>query len=331
MVKYILQAAFFLIPLFFQAQRPVQPAQPFEGPGGSEYVFEDILVTDSSWYAGGFWVFQPGMSTTDSLPVVIFFHGFGCYNPMIYGEWIRHLVRKGNVVVMPRYQERLLRPRSGEFSAKAAQGVRRGIEALRARGGAYQTDRPVFIGHSYGAVLAADLAQHYDQHGIPKPAGVMLCQAGTNIFKGGRLKEFDGFSKDLKMMIVLAKNDLLVGRGFSKKVFRATAHLENRDMLMLAPDGHGRPRLLAGHRACHAPDLFFDNGVRTFSARYALFHTSSDAADFFCFWKLGDALINCTLKGTDCESVFGHTIEQYHLGEWSDGKPIRPLQPFLPE
>lgn len=315
-----------------EAQRPLQPLQPAGGPGGADYPCADFLVIDSADAAGGYWIYLPAGALPDTAPLVIFLHGFGCYNPMIYGKWLRHLALKGNVVIMPRYQDRLLQPRAREFSDIIAGSILHAMDYLRQNGVTpVGLDRPVLIGHSYGGVLAADLLLHFSEKKLPKPAAALICQAGTNIFRGGRIRSYEGFPEDVNLLLVVAKNDLLVSRRISKRIFRHTAHLKNREMLILNPDRHGRPPLAAGHRACHATDESFDNGVRTFSAKYALFHIPTDAADYNGYWKLADALIDCTLRDVGCESAFGGTPAQTSLGEWSDGVPIEPLRPWAPK
>lgn len=297
-----------------------------------EYRCAGLVAIDSAQEAGGYWLYQPAEVLPDTAPLVIFLHGFGCYNPMIYGKWIRHLVLKGNVVIMPRYQDRLLSPKSGEFSGIVAQGIHRAMDFLRLHAiTPVRLDRPVLIGHSYGGVLAADMLLHFSEKKLPKPAAALICQAGTNIFCGGRIRDYEGFPEDVNLLLVVAKNDLLASRGPSKRIYRNTAQLKNRDMLILNPDRHGQQPLAAGHRACHATDPAFDNGVRTFSARYALFHIPTDAADYYGYWKLADALIDCSLRGANCESAFGGTPAQTGLGYWSDGKTVEPLRTWNPD
>ena len=314
---------------FSAAQKPLQPGQSDQGPGGSAYMHEHVRIVDSAQMAGGYWIFIPDSPQLDTAEVVVFLHGFGCFNPMIYGEWINHLVRKGNVVIMPRYQETLWRPRTRDFTDRAACGIRDALSYLGKESGmTLRLEKPVFIGHSYGAVLATNLTLQYTSWNIPKPAALMLCQPGTNFFPGGLLPEYRNFPEELKLLVIIAKNDMLVGLRFSKRIYRATADLPDCDFLLLSPDRHGHPHLAAGHRACHATEPAFDNGVRTFSARYALLHIPTDAADYYCFWKLADALIDCTRYGRHCEYAFGGTETQLNMGLWSDGVPVRPLRIF---
>ena len=42
--------------------------------------------------------------TPEVAPVVVFNHGWFAVNPGVYGAWIEHMVRKGRIVIAPRYQ-----------------------------------------------------------------------------------------------------------------------------------------------------------------------------------------------------------------------------------
>jgi hypothetical protein len=50
-----------------------------------------------------------------------------------------------------------------------------------------------------------------------------------------------------------------------------------------------------------------------------------DAVDFYYYWKLWDALMDCALSGTNCDVAFGDTHQQKFMGLWSDGTPVTPL------
>ena len=52
--------------------------------------------------------------------------------------------------------------------------------------------------------------------------------------------------------------------------------------------------------------------------------------DYNGYWKLFDALQDCTLNEENCNIAFGDTPEQRSLGNWSDGTPIKPLEVTIP-
>ena len=85
-----------------------------------------------------------------------------------------------------------------------------------------------------------------------------------------------------------------------------TVPLENRDIVTLLTDGHGKPSLLAVHlQALADHDL-----------------DKPDAFDWYGTWKWLDALMGCAFDGKWCEYALGNTPEQRFLGTWSDGVPV---------
>jgi len=47
------------------------PEQPLSGPGGRNYLYDEIRVTDHSGKADGFWIFEPASSTKKGIPSFI--------------------------------------------------------------------------------------------------------------------------------------------------------------------------------------------------------------------------------------------------------------------
>ncbi|HMN90953.1 MAG TPA: hypothetical protein PKD70_08160, partial [Saprospiraceae bacterium] len=82
------------LPMWAHAPNAVQPpVQATAGPGGSAYAHEEVIFRDFANQSDGYWLFEPAAPGPDSAHVVVFLHGYGAYNPMIYGAWIRHLVQ----------------------------------------------------------------------------------------------------------------------------------------------------------------------------------------------------------------------------------------------
>ena len=69
-------------------------------------------VTKNRYGKGGqeYWIFEPDSPKPRTAPVIVFLHGWGGMNPLYYGAWLDHLVKRGNIVVYPRYQATLLTP-----------------------------------------------------------------------------------------------------------------------------------------------------------------------------------------------------------------------------
>ena len=84
------------------------PAQPRNGPGGSAAPHASIEKT--VYGAGGdeYWLFEPREPRPEGpVPLIVFLHGWSVLDPSVYGAWIDHLVRRGNAVCFPVYQESL--------------------------------------------------------------------------------------------------------------------------------------------------------------------------------------------------------------------------------
>lgn len=327
-------ALLLLLPLglFAQAAAPiVQPGHPSEGPGGSEYVHEEVLFQDFAADPAGFWLFEPASPRPDSADVVVFLHGYGGYNPMIYGQWIRHLVRKGHIVIFPRYQKNLVFPRPPRFARNCAEAIQGALRKLEEEGHVKPRLRNlVFVGHSYGGIIAAKLGVQFDKFDIPQPKGLLLCAPGTGPLTGGRLRSYKHMPSDTKIVIVVSKDDEVVGEKMAKRIFRTAAQTPDRNLLYLYKDLHGQPAMKASHNQSYSLDMEFDNGVRNFTAKRALRIAKVDVVDYGVYWKLLDAMVDCIRAGQHCEIALGGGYLQTGVGKWSDGTSMQALRAVLP-
>src|SRR5688572_22766385 len=103
---------------------PAQPLQPASGPGGSDYLHPRISRHATGEGADDATIFWPEPAASAPLPLVVFTHGWGAVNPAHYQAWIDHLVRRGAIVIYPRYQDSL-RAKPDTFTSHAVAGVRR--------------------------------------------------------------------------------------------------------------------------------------------------------------------------------------------------------------
>ncbi len=314
------------------AQSVPHPGQPSTGPGGADYRHRSVAFYDAATRADGFWLFEPADPKPDSADVVVFLHGYGAYNPMAYGKWIKHLVAKGNIVIYPRYQKNLLVPTTDRFPVNAAKGIRDALALLQTGDHVRpRTEGIGYFGHSYGGTIAAYLGVHWRRYHVPKPAAMLLCQPGTGPLKGARLKEYSGLPDDLNLLVVVGEDDYVVGYEFGKLVFDTAVRTPKRNFVMHRRDTDGRRWIQASHAEPYAYDLDFDTGVRNYTALRVLQAGRLDEVDFYCYWKLGDALLEYTRYGRCEEVAFGNSSLQRYMGQWADGTPIRPLEVFLPK
>ncbi len=318
--------------LYAQAAAPiVQPGQPTEGPGGSEYLHQAVRFQDYAAKPDGYWLFEPASPTPDSADVVVFLHGYGGYNPMIYGQWIKHLVRKGHIVIFPRYQKNLVFPRPPRFARNCAKAIRDALAELeREEHVKPKLDALVLAGHSYGGIIGAKLGVQFEKFDIPKPKGLLLCAPGTGPLTGGRLRSYKKLPSDTKLLIVVSKNDEVVGEKMAKRIFRTASKTPDRNLLYLYKDKHGLPAIKASHNQSYSLAMEFDSGIRNFTAKRALRVAKVDAVDYGVYWKLLDAMVACIRDGQYCEIATGGGYLQTGIGKWSDGAMIQPLRVVLP-
>ena len=318
MILAIFPFLFFAHFLSLKTSEVTQPAQPATGLGGASYLHESVVFQDFAANPDGYWLFEPADPKPDSAHVVVFVHGYGGYNPMIYGKWIRHLVRKGNIVIYPRYQRDMLFPHPSKFSENTSKAIRDALDELEKEGHVKPiVSHLALVGHSYGGVVCADLAVNFEKHEIPQPKVAMLCAPGTGKFSAGRLKTYEDMPEDLSLLIVVNDNDWVVGDEFALKVFNEATGVRQRNLLRQFADDHGNPTIQATHNQCYSLDTLYDSGVRNFTANRALQISTEDAVDFYGYWKLFDAMLECERSGQFCDAAFGGTEGHVSLGIWS--------------
>lgn len=308
------------------------PRQPQDGPGGAEYLCDSVIFSDYAADPDGYWLFEPAAPRLDSAHVIVFNHGYGAYNPMIYGAWIRHLVRKGNIVIFPRYQKNLFTPNPRQFPENVATAIKKALLELNSGDHVQPIVEPlIMVGHSYGGAISAYLGIHFADFGIPQPRAIMMVSPGTGPFKGARLDDYATMPADTRLLIMVSNDDQVVGDELGTLVFETATNTPQRNLIRQFADDYGAPGISAGHNQSYALDSTFDNGVHNVSYHRALRVATTDAVDHHGYWKLLDALIECTRAGNYCDVAFGNTLEQRSLGSWSDGTPIRELEVVLPQ
>ncbi|MCB0596675.1 MAG: hypothetical protein KDD28_21485 [Phaeodactylibacter sp.] len=315
----------------FSVEKPSGPAQPEEGPGSADYAHTAVKMSDFAQEDDGFWLFEPDSPMPDSAPVVVFCHGYGAINPIIYGGWLRHIVQQGNIVIYPRYQKNLFSPSSKQFAANASTAIRNALEELRTGDHVRPEDKGMILaGHSYGGAISAYLGVNYEELNIPKPEGILLASPGTGPLNGALLDSYEGMPEDVRLLAMVSVNDHVVGEKLGRLIFETATSTAQRNLIIQYPDAYGDPAIGAGHNESYALDADFDAGIHNLSYRRAIGVAKLDAIDYYGYWKLLDALMDCVRQGENCEVAFGNTEAQRNMGCWSDGKKVRELEVVVP-
>ncbi len=277
----------------------------------------------------GYWLYFPSDTAIKEAPVVVFNHGFGAWNPACYGGWIKHLVRKGNIVIFPRYQSTLLTSPS-TFTSNVAVAINRAFKEIASNPGWPQPikSKLVYVGHSYGAVISANLALSPNTYGVPAPRAIILACASTGNAPQGAASSYKMMSSKLKMLLITEEDDNTAGPTFSEMLYNSTTYIPaaNKSYVTHMADNYGYPAITAEHGEAAATDMTYDSGQRNAIINLSFSSTRIDATDYFCYWKLTDALMDCVFNKQGCETAMGKTEAQKNMGNWSDGTPVKLLQ-----
>jgi acetyl esterase/lipase len=309
---------FLLMPLFISPSVGLAvsgPPQPSGGLGGTQCPYGKVI--SHSYGAGNlkYYVFEPDLPKPSiNAPLIIFFHGWGATNPNPYSAWIEHITKNGNIVVFPVYQAPITKP--GEYTGNAIRAVLSAIELLKSRNHVKpDLGRFAIVGHSCGGMVAANVAAVAEASGLPAPKLLMSVQPG--LVATVPLEDLSKIPADTLLLTVTGDLDLTSGDRGAKKIFLETPQipLGRKDFITMISDYHGFPPLMADHfaPASRADDVDLQAVA------------IPDALDYYCLWKLFDALIDAAFYGKNWEYALGNTPQQRYMGAWSDGTPIKEM------
>jgi len=287
---------------------PTPPKQPTDGPGGSNYSHFGVRKSRYGYGSNQYWIFEPYGPEPQSAPLIVFNHGWSAIFPIFYRAWINHLVKRGNIVIYPRY-ERGLYLGFNRFYENAVDSIKDGINTLQ--NGAHvqpELDKFAIVGHSLGGEFTANMASEAQDLGIPIPKAVMPVQPCLLGFED---VDFGDIPSETLMLVVVGEDDTVVGIDPGRIIFENSTQIPyvQKDYVVQVTDDYGTPDLIADH---HSPVSmpFFD---------------TVNAMDYYSTWKLFDALTDYAFFGINQEFCLGNTTQQRFMGLWSDGTPVKEL------
>lgn len=300
------------------AQTAMQPAQPASGPGGADYSHADVRVTAGGFGFNAYYVFEPISPKPASAPLVIITHGYfetSGYDTM--KDLITHTVRKGNVVVYPRYQDTILTPCLGYLVnpegciSSALKGIRDGIALLQSSPDRVQPqlDKTSYFGFSFGGIITANLTNRWASLGLPQPRVIFLDDPHDG--DGSNLEHtLDASMSGIPSSTLVqchSGSESVSATGGCNAFFPRLTHIpiSGKNLVETFADSHGSPTLSSAHGVSKSQP--------------------TDAYDWYFVWKSFDAMRDCAFSGANCQYGLGDTPEHRFNGLWSDGVPIHPL------
>jgi acetyl esterase/lipase len=289
--------------------------------------------------AAAYWLFEPADPMPASAPLIIFNHGWSAMNPRVYGAWIAHLVRRGNIVVYPVYQDSMRTPMV-DFMPNAIAAVRDALTTLGQPGHVRpELEHVAVVGHSMGGAMTANFAAIASGQNLPVPGAIMCVEPGDAVIEMPNVymprEDLSRIPASTLALVVVGSNDTTVGDVTAKRIFAGIGQIPaaNKDYVILNSDRHGIPPLLATHFApvCNddsigQPPAAGDNPLRTrMQQRLAEHGVGSINALDFALWRLFDGLTDAAFFGRNREFALGDTPQQRAMGNWSDGTPVKKL------
>ena len=287
------------------AGKPTPPKQPKTGPGGAEYPHAAYRETEHG--AGGeqFWILEPSRPTPAKAPLVIFIHGWSAMTPETYRGWVAHLAKRGNIVVYPRYQERLLTPAT-EYFPNVTASIRQALAVLREPGRVSpDLEKVAVVGHSVGGVETANFCVNAAAEKLPVPNAAMIVQPGQGSERGPNIVALDDCGRipaETHLLVIVGDADGIVGTRSARTIWQDTKQVRDRTFVTLQSDEHGTPPLRANHLS-----------------PVSWSREATDALDWSGYWRLFDGLMNAAFAGAN------YTVDP-DMGMWSDGTPVKPLK-----
>lgn len=311
---------------------PSPPGQPASGPGGADYPHGQSLRSGPFWAgerrrnnALRYFIYEPADPAPRDAPVVLFLHGWQAYRPDMYGAWMRHMARKGYLVVWAQYDHNMIGVLWWRRNAAAA--WRDALARLARPDARVAPERhpsgeikTAMVGHSAGAYLSFMLAAQAaaGEAGFPRPAAIVAVEPGWRRWIPGA--DLSRIPPETKMLLVVGDADTISRFDTALTLWKYTPQVPraNKAFLLVRSDDRGQPAQIANH--------FFPNcdGYRDTA--------DVDARDYYVTFRLSVAALNCVFRDRDCQIAFGNEgAGPVDMGSWSDGVPVTPMLNLDPE
>ncbi len=300
------------------------PAPALGGDPPPTYPHKAVRRVELGEGPRSYWLFEPAEPTPESAPVVVFNHGWFAVNPGVYGAWIEHLVRKGRIVIAPRYQRDWSTP-PANFLPNGLVAVRDALDVLSTSPAHVRPDRSKFaiMGHSAGGNLAAQMAAVAAEADLPVPKAVVAIFPGE-VFPS-RKPDLANVPASTLLVVVAGEKDLVVGDQRAREIFAETTAipLDRKKFILYRSDLRGYPHFRADHLAPTGGHISFDTGDGLLPGTQ-MAQAEVNAFDTAGFWRIADLTIEAAFAGKTLDEATDKGEAFRHLGFWSDGRPVIP-------
>jgi poly(3-hydroxybutyrate) depolymerase len=293
-------------------------------PPPAKYPHKSVRRIEVGEGPRSYWLFEPADPTPETAPVVVFNHGWFAVNPGVYGAWIEHLVRKGRIVIAPRYQRDWSTP-PANFLPNGLAAVRDALDVLATSPAHVRPDRTKFalIGHSAGGNLSVQMAAVAAEADLPVPRAVIAVFPGE-VFSS-RKPELCNVPASTLLVVLAGEKDLVVGDQRAREIFTGTTAIpkERKKFILYRSDLRGVPQFRADHLAPTGAHPRFDTGDGLLPGTQ-MAQAEVNAFDTSGFWRIADITLEAAFAGKTLDEATDKGEAFRHLGFWSDGRPVVP-------
>ncbi len=314
---------------------PAGPVQTLLGPGGKLYPHEGFTHWESGKAHERYHVFEPAVPAVTKAGLVVLLHDWFTYDPQYYIGMIRHLCRRGWIVLFPRYQGSGSLDKTWHINvARTAKDFLQ--QAFARKQVEVDLSRVMIIGHGSGGVLAANLAASSDYFGLPKPGALIVIMPHRRSLK---LLDLSGISRETRMVVITGDRVDEENERTAREIFYAADRIksDNKVFTTVLSDFYGQPPLIADESAPLSPELpEFERFIVKNRYDYVKmfrekFHATTlrtdhvDAFDWNVLFRFFDALAQSVFQDNTGLNVFKNTPELRFMGYWSDGRKLKGL------
>lgn len=341
------------------------PAQPKTGPGSPLDATTEVVKRAVGRASAVTYAYHLAAAPAEPRPVVVVLPAWGAVNPVIYGGWIEHLVRRGHLVLFPAYQQ-VGRTRPGEAPDAAASLIKSALAALAADPQARpDPSKLVYLGHSAGAGVGMNLAAGSAVRGMTSPRLVFAIMPGgiakDEKSRGIVLGDLSRLGPDTTLVTMVGDREFQAADRVSRRILKEASGVPvSRKLFMRsASDDHGFPALSATLASPASPKEGYDSGAikvepdppidpkgpRPQRPKWAadmvlsgeqtvlvnqLQRNTTDTLDYIAYWKTFDMVMAAALSGGDMVALRADP-GFLDMGRWTDGWPVRRLSAETPK